>query len=172
MAANQQVLYTLLFRCVAQTLQEFAADPQYGLGGQIGFTAVLHTWDQKLLYHVHLHCVIAGGALGLRWQSLAAGTRQLSFPRSSLVAGFPCQVPRRRAEGVRRGATDLSWPARVLGDTGTVPGASGAIMAEGLGGLFSASVRGSGQGARLPQPLHASDRHQQPSSAQAWKTAG
>jgi len=55
LAANQQVLYTLLFRSVAETLQEFAADPQHGLGGQLGFTAVLHTWDQKLLYHVHLH---------------------------------------------------------------------------------------------------------------------
>jgi len=70
LAANQQVLYTLLFRSVAETLQEFAANPQHGLGGQLGFTAVLHTWDQKLLYHVHLHCVIAGGALagdGSRW---------------------------------------------------------------------------------------------------------
>jgi hypothetical protein len=70
LAANQQVLYTLLFHSVAETLHEFAADPQHGLGGQLGFTAVLHTWDQKLLYHVHLHCVIAGGALagdGSRW---------------------------------------------------------------------------------------------------------
>lgn len=70
LAANQTVLYTLLFHSVAQTLQAFAADPQHGLGGQLGFTAVLHTWDQKLLYHVHLHCVIAGGALavdGSRW---------------------------------------------------------------------------------------------------------
>ena len=70
LAANQATLYTLLFRGVAQTLQAFAADPEQGLGGQLGFTAVLHTWDQKLLYHVHLHCVIAGGALasdGRRW---------------------------------------------------------------------------------------------------------
>jgi len=70
LAANQAALYTLLFRAVAQTLQAFAADPRHGLGGQLGFTAVLHTWDQKLLYHVHLHCVIAGGALAFdrsRW---------------------------------------------------------------------------------------------------------
>jgi hypothetical protein len=70
LAANQATLYTLLFRGVAQTLGAFAADPEQGLGGQLGFTAVLHTWDQKLLYHVHLHCVIAGGALawdGSRW---------------------------------------------------------------------------------------------------------
>jgi Putative transposase len=70
LAANQATLYTLLFRSVAQTLQAFAAESEQGLGGQLGFTAVLHTWDQKLLYHVHLHCVISGGALafdGSRW---------------------------------------------------------------------------------------------------------
>ena len=70
LAANQATLYRLLFRGVAQTLSAFAADPEQGLGGQLGFSAVLHTWDQKLLYHVHLHCVIAGGALawdGSRW---------------------------------------------------------------------------------------------------------
>jgi hypothetical protein len=76
LAANQEVLYGLLFRSVAATLQGFAADPRYGLGGQLGFTAVLHTWDQKLLYHVHLHCVIAGGALafdGSRWRAARRG---------------------------------------------------------------------------------------------------
>jgi putative transposase/transposase-like zinc-binding protein len=70
LAANPRLLYHLLFHSVSQTLQAFAAHPDYGLGGQLGFTAVLHTWDQKLLYHVHLHCVIAGGALawdGSRW---------------------------------------------------------------------------------------------------------
>jgi Putative transposase/Transposase zinc-binding domain len=70
LAANQEILYALLFAGVAKVLSSFAADPEHGLGGQLGFTAVLHTWDQKLLYHVHLHCVIAGGALafdGSRW---------------------------------------------------------------------------------------------------------
>ena len=40
-----------------------AADPRHGLGGLPGFTSVLHTWDQQLQYHVHLHCIIAAGAL-------------------------------------------------------------------------------------------------------------
>jgi hypothetical protein len=87
-AANPRVLYNLLFRCVAQTLQAFAADPHYGLGGQLGFTAVLHTWDQKLLYHVHLHCVIAGGALawdGSRW---LPARRNYLFPVRALSAAF------------------------------------------------------------------------------------
>ncbi len=27
----------------------------------IGFTAVLHTWTQLLLYHPHIHCIVPGG---------------------------------------------------------------------------------------------------------------
>ena len=67
---NQRQLYSLLFECVAKTLQEFAADERHGLGGKLGFTAILHTWDQQLNYHVHLHCLIPAGVLsfdGKQW---------------------------------------------------------------------------------------------------------
>jgi len=60
---NKEVIFNLLFKAVADTLQEFAADPKHGLGGRLGFTAVLHTWNQKLNSHFHLHCVIPGGVL-------------------------------------------------------------------------------------------------------------
>lgn len=60
---NKKVIYDILFRSVADTLQEFAADPKHGLGGKLGFTAILHTWDQKLLDHTHLHCLIPAGVL-------------------------------------------------------------------------------------------------------------
>ena len=36
----------------------------------MGFTAILHTWGQNLLFHPHLHCVVTGGGLapdGSRW---------------------------------------------------------------------------------------------------------
>ncbi len=55
-----RVAYDLLFEAVSETLKEVAAEH---LGGQIGFTAVLHTWTQKLDYHPHLHCIVPGGAL-------------------------------------------------------------------------------------------------------------
>jgi Putative transposase/Transposase zinc-binding domain len=88
LAANQSALYTLLFRGVAQTLLAFAADPQHGLGGQLGFTAVLHTWDQKLLYHVHLHCVIAGGALAFDGSCWLAARRNYLFSVRELSRTF------------------------------------------------------------------------------------
>lgn len=60
---NKKVIFDALFKATSQTIEEFAADPKHGLGGRTGFTAILHTWDQKLLDHFHLHCLVAGGAL-------------------------------------------------------------------------------------------------------------
>jgi Putative transposase/Transposase zinc-binding domain len=66
---NKQVIYDLLFRTSAQTLLEVASDPKH-LGAHIGFFSVLHTWDQKLQHHPHVHCVVPAGGLSsdhARW---------------------------------------------------------------------------------------------------------
>jgi hypothetical protein len=59
---NEAELYNLLFRAVADTLLEVAANPKH-LGAEIGFFGILHTWGQNLLFHPHIHCVIPGGGL-------------------------------------------------------------------------------------------------------------
>ena len=67
--SNKRVIYGLLFKAVARTLLEVAANPKH-LGARIGFLAILHTWGQNLSLHPHLHCVIPGGGLspdGTRW---------------------------------------------------------------------------------------------------------
>jgi len=59
---NKEVLYNLLFQTASQALQKLARGyPR--LQAQLGFTAVLHTWDQDLLFHPHLHLVVTGGGL-------------------------------------------------------------------------------------------------------------
>src|SRR5438445_99856 len=66
---NKKVLFDLLFRASADTLQEVARDPRH-LGADIGFLSVLHTWGQNLLHHPHLHCVIPAGGISpdrTRW---------------------------------------------------------------------------------------------------------
>jgi hypothetical protein len=60
---NKATGYNLLFRSVAETLLQFGRDPAHGLQGQLGFTAVLHTWNQTLGPHAHLHVLIPAGAL-------------------------------------------------------------------------------------------------------------
>ena len=66
---NQRQLLSLLFQTAAKTLLEFGRN---NLGGKLGFTMVLHTWDQVLKAHFHVHCLIPAGALakdGARWIS-------------------------------------------------------------------------------------------------------
>ena len=60
MLQNKRTLYNLLFRCVAETLLEVAANPKR-LGAEIGFLCVLHTWGQTLIHHPHIHCVVPAG---------------------------------------------------------------------------------------------------------------
>src|SRR5277367_312610 len=49
---NKAVVYGLLFRAMAETLLEVAANPKR-MGAQLGFLAVLHTWGQNLMHHPH-----------------------------------------------------------------------------------------------------------------------
>src|SRR5215467_4552632 len=61
---NKKLIYGLLLRASAETLLEIARDPRH-LGAEIGFFSVLHTWNQKLNLHPHVHCVIPAGGLNL-----------------------------------------------------------------------------------------------------------
>ena len=66
---NKAAVYGLLIRASADTLLEIAADPKH-LGAEIGFFSVLHTWNQQLQHHPHVHCVVPAGGLALdhtRW---------------------------------------------------------------------------------------------------------
>jgi hypothetical protein len=60
---HPEVIYRRLFQSAWQTLRTFGRDPKR-LGGEMGMSAVLHTWGQNLSQHVHLHCLVPGGALG------------------------------------------------------------------------------------------------------------
>ena len=68
-ARNRRVMYNLLFQSASETLKAFGRKYH---GGEIGITAVLHTWGQQLQPHVHLHCIVTGGALDVKsgqWHS-------------------------------------------------------------------------------------------------------
>jgi len=71
---NKAVVYDILFRAAAETVQTIAADPKH-LGATIGMTAVLHTWGQNLIHHPHVHCIVPGGGLspGDRWVACRPG---------------------------------------------------------------------------------------------------
>lgn len=59
---NRKTMYNLIFESAWDTLNTFAKDPKW-LGAQAGAIAVLHTWDQRLNYHPHLHFIVPAGGL-------------------------------------------------------------------------------------------------------------
>jgi hypothetical protein len=85
-ALHPEVIYALLFQSVWATLKAFGADPKR-LGGELGMTAVLHTWGETLTQHVHLHCLVPGGVLTARGHWRAARSNYL-FPVRALSRHF------------------------------------------------------------------------------------
>lgn len=84
---NPRVIYTLLFHAAAETLLAFGHDPRH-LGGTIGITAILHTWGQNLSQHLHLHCLVTGGALSADRSRWIAGRSSFLFPVRALSTVF------------------------------------------------------------------------------------
>ncbi|MCP3661049.1 MAG: transposase [Gammaproteobacteria bacterium] len=71
--ANRRVIYDLLFGSGTDTLKLDVGQALYG--GDMGITAVLHTWGQKMDPHVHLHCIVTGGALSFGGQKWVASPK-------------------------------------------------------------------------------------------------
>ena len=92
---NKREVYGLLFRASAETLLQVARDPKH-LGAEIGFFSVLHTWNQQLLFHPHVHCVVPAGGLSADHTRWVSGRHNFFLPvkvlgrvfRGKFVAGL------------------------------------------------------------------------------------
>jgi predicted Zn-ribbon and HTH transcriptional regulator len=83
--ANKKILLALLFKAVSETLLEFG---QTRLKGTLGIITVLHTWDQTLKDHFHLHCLVPAGALSLDHSRWIQARRNFLFPVKALSLVF------------------------------------------------------------------------------------
>lgn len=85
---NQVVMYNLVIRVAVAILKAYG---QRYLGGEMGFSLVLHTWGQQMQRHVHVHFMVTGGALvkkrggGDRWQ---LAEKAYLFPVKLMSAEF------------------------------------------------------------------------------------
>jgi predicted Zn-ribbon and HTH transcriptional regulator len=82
---NKKTLINILFHAVCDTLATFA---QRRLKGTLGITAVLHTWNQTLLDHFHLHCLVPAGALSFDQKRWISARQNFLFPVKALSVVF------------------------------------------------------------------------------------
>jgi hypothetical protein len=83
--AHKKILLALLFKAVSETLLEFG---RRRFGGTMGIIAVLHTWDQTLKDHFHLHCLIPAGALSSDHRRWIGARPNFLFPVKALSVVF------------------------------------------------------------------------------------
>jgi len=94
------VAYRLLFTAAAKTLQDVA---RRRLGATLGFTAVLHTWTQLLLYHPHIHCIVPGGGLDVEETRWVPARRDFFLPVRVLAEVFRGKLLSLLEKAVTRG---------------------------------------------------------------------
>jgi len=82
---NKKILLSHLFKAGGETLGDFG---RTRLGGQIGWITVLHTWDQTLLDHFHLHCLVPAGALSFDQKHWSPARQNFLFPVKALSLVF------------------------------------------------------------------------------------
>ena len=80
---HPETIFNLLFASVSGALLQFARDYER-LKAQVGFTAVLHSWDQALNLHPHLHLVVTGGGLSANGQRWVAARNSFLLPVRAL----------------------------------------------------------------------------------------
>jgi len=114
--ANPRIVYPLLFRAAAQTLQQLAAER---LGAQLGLLGVLHTWANDLVLHPHVHFLVTAGGLDVDRQRWVETGDTYLFPTRVMAALFRGKV----LEALRKYAEAGSlWPPRSK-DCGRTDGA-------------------------------------------------
>lgn len=85
---NKRLMFDLLFHATAYTLLEFGLNPENGLGGKLGLICVLHTWNQRLLDHFHLHVLVPAGVLASDPNRWAPSHPAFLFPVMALSKVF------------------------------------------------------------------------------------
>jgi hypothetical protein len=114
---NPAPIYGILFAAVSATLIEFGANPRW-LGGEIAATLILHTWGQTLTQHIHLHCLVAAGALHAEGHWVGS-RRGFLFPVQALSQVFRAKFRAALTDAFNRGALNLAGATAALAQTRT-----------------------------------------------------
>jgi predicted Zn-ribbon and HTH transcriptional regulator len=103
---HRVVIFDLLFAAASRTLLELGANTER-LGAQLGITAVLHTWNQKIEFHPHLHCIVTGGGLGADGETWTSAPERFLFPVLVMGALFRGKLLALLREAIDEGRIDL-----------------------------------------------------------------
>jgi hypothetical protein len=101
---NKKVMLNILFKAVSKTLLTFG---QNNLCGKLGFIATLHTWDQKLKAHFHLHCLVPGGVLSKDGSNWTPCKNKYLFNHRAMGLVFRAKFMEQMDKAIKKGLSGL-----------------------------------------------------------------
>ena len=104
---NKKVMLNCLFTAASKTLLTFGKNE---FSGTPGFLAIVHTWDQKLNAHFHLHCLVAGGVVSKDKKRFISCTDYL-FNEEALSLVFRGKFIQRMSLACQKGKLKLAADA-------------------------------------------------------------
>jgi hypothetical protein len=105
---NKKVMLNCLFAAAAKTLLAFGNNE---LNGTPGFLAILHTWDQRLNAHFHLHCLVAGGVVSKNSKRFIPCTGEYLFNQQALSLVFRGKFIQRMGQACQKAKLNLAADA-------------------------------------------------------------
>ena len=81
-------VYQLFFASASESLTGTLASPRWLGAKTSGFTMVLHTWNQRLHFHPHLHSIVPGAGLDGNGQVVLVNNENFLVPQPVLRTAF------------------------------------------------------------------------------------
>jgi hypothetical protein len=88
---NQQLIYSLMFLCVQETLKDFTLNDKH-LQGLAGFTTVLHTNSRRLDFHPHIHVVMPAASINCKNRLWRVKSSKYIFNHKNLAKVFRAKL--------------------------------------------------------------------------------
>lgn len=86
--AAAKEMYQLFLDAASSALSDALANPKWLGAATSGFTMVLHTWNQKLHFHPHLHCIVPGAGINADDKVVTVKNANFLVPQPALRSVF------------------------------------------------------------------------------------
>ena len=77
-------VYQLFFAAASSALTETLANPRWLGAATSGFTMILHTWNQRLHFHPHIHCIVPGAGIAATGEVVTVKNANFLVPQPVL----------------------------------------------------------------------------------------
>ena len=81
-------IYALFFDAAAHALRQPLAQPRWLAAATSGFSLALHTWNQRLLFHPHLHAIVPGAGLHADGRVVSVPSATFLVPKAQVRREF------------------------------------------------------------------------------------